>query len=195
MNSDFQPIIQAHLDAHRLVLEAFSVIAPGLESIADHMIQCLEAGGKILLFGNGGSAADAQHIAAEFSIRFFRERKALAGLALTTDTSVLTACGNDYGFEKVFSRQIEALANAGDIAIGISTSGTSQNIVAGLEAAKVKGCVTVAFTGLPRGGSKNVCAELSDFAVVVPSEVTARTQECHILAGHILCDLVDRHWA
>ncbi len=169
-------------------------VAPQLEPIALRMIECLEAGGKILLFGNGGSAADAQHIAAEFSIRFLRERKALAGLALTTDTSVLTACGNDYGFEKVFSRQIEALANPGDIAVGFSTSGTSKNVVAGLQAARDKGCVTVAFTGLPRRDSANVCADLSDFAVIVPSEVTARTQECHILAGHILCDLVDRHW-
>lgn len=195
MSSNPNAIIQAHIDEHQRVMEGFSALTPVLEEIGGRMISCLEAGGKILLFGNGGSAADAQHLAAEFSIRFLRERQPLAGLALSTDTSVLTACGNDYGFEKVFARQIEALAKPGDIAIGISTSGTSGNIVAGLEAAKEAGCVTVAFTGLPRGDSRNLCAELSDFAVVIPSEVTARTQECHILAGHILCDLVDRHWA
>lgn len=195
MNSDSQSVIQTHLDEHCRVIGKFGALTPQLEEIALRMIAALEAGGKILLFGNGGSAADAQHIAAEFSIRFLRERKALAGLALTTDTSVLTACGNDYGFEKVFVRQLEALARPGDVVIGISTSGTSKNIVAGLQTAKDLGCVTVAFTGLPRGDSANLCAELSDYAVVVPSEVTARAQECHILAGHILCDLVDRHWA
>ena len=194
MSSDFQSVIQSHIDEHQRVLSDFGALTPVLGDIASRMIACLEEGGKILLFGNGGSAADAQHIAAEFSIRFLRERKALAGLALTTDTSVLTACGNDYGFESVFSRQLEALARPGDVVIGISTSGTSKNIVAGLQIAKELGCVTVAFTGLPRGDTANLCADLSDHAVVIPSEITARSQECHILAGHILCDLVDRHW-
>lgn len=185
-------LILSEIDDHLRAVEAFRTACAGvIEAIAGRVIGALEAGGKVILFGNGGSAADAQHIAAEFSIRYRTNRTALAGLALTTDSSVLTACGNDFGFEVIYSRQIEALARAGDVVIGISTSGNSTNIVLGLEKARDMGCATVAFTG----GSGGKIAELAEYALVVPCPVTARVQECHILAGHIICEMVDRHWA
>jgi D-sedoheptulose 7-phosphate isomerase len=183
-------LILEEMNDHLRVAEAFRGCAAVIETIAQRVISALEAGGKIILFGNGGSAADAQHIAAEFSIRYRTNRTALAGLALTTDTSVLTACGNDFGFEVIYSRQIEALARAGDVVIGISTSGNSANIVLGLEKAREMECVTVAFTG----GDGGKIAQLAELALIVPSPVTARVQECHILAGHIICEMVDQHW-
>ena len=137
--------------------------------------------------GNGGSAADCQHLAAEFVGRFTRERRALPSIALTVDTSILTAIGNDYGFDAVFSRQIEALANQGDVVIGISTSGNSPNVLNAMLVAKEKGCVTVAFTG-ETGGK---LAPLCDLTLKIPSKVTARIQEMHILCGHILCDIAE----
>ena len=147
----------------------------------------VRGGCKVLAFGNGGSAADAQHFVAELVGRFERERRALAAVALTTDTSVLTAIGNDYGFDRVFSRQVEALGRAGDVALGISTSGNSPNVVRALEAARTRGMVTIALTG--RGGR---AAALADVHVAVDEDRTARIQEVHITVLHILCELVEQ---
>lgn len=143
----------------------------------------LNGGGKLLFFGNGGSAADAQHLATEFTIRYRADRRALAALALTTDTSALTAAGNDLGFEHIFARQIEALGRRGDVAIGITTSGKSPNIVKALETARAMGLVTVAFSG--NGGG--AAAAAAHHALIVPSAVTARIQEMHIALGQMLC--------
>ena len=155
---------------------------------ADKISDSIASGHKILLFGNGGSAADAQHIAAEFINRFRIERPPLAALALTTDTSILTSIGNDYSFDDIFSKQILALGRAGDVAIGISTSGNSKNVIKAIEAAKDNGLFTIGFTG--RGGS---LASLADMVFAVESDVTARIQEVHITLGHIICELVDRN--
>jgi D-sedoheptulose 7-phosphate isomerase len=151
---------------------------------------CLSSGGKLLFFGNGGSAADAQHLAAEFVGRFVRERKGLPAIALTTDSSILTAIGNDYGFDRVFMRQIQALATAGDIAIAISTSGNSPNVLEGVKAAKERKLKTVGLSGKDGGA----LAQLADVTITVPSTSTARIQECHIAIGHIFCELVDREF-
>jgi D-sedoheptulose 7-phosphate isomerase len=155
---------------------------------ADRMASCLASGHKILLFGNGGSAADAQHIAAEFVNRFRIERPPLAALALTTDSSVLTSIGNDYHFDDIFSKQIRALGRRDDIAVGISTSGGSKNVLAAVEAARAIGMFTIGFTG--RGGQ---LAESADLVFSVPSDTTARIQETHALLGHLLCELVDQN--
>ncbi len=154
---------------------------------ASAICNCLRAGGKLLIFGNGGSAADAQHIAAEFVGRFVMERQALPAIALTTDSSILTAIGNDYGFERVFARQVEALGRANDIAIGISTSGNSPNVLAGLEQAKKQKLKTIGLAGKDGGA----LAKSVDIAIVVNSANTARVQECHITIGHLLCELVE----
>jgi len=145
-------------------------------------------GGKLLLFGNGGSAADAQHIAAELVIRYKSDRPAIAALALTTDSSALTACGNDLGFDALFSRQVEALARKDDVAIGLSTSGRSANVLAGLREARRKGARTVGLAGGDGGGMPDCC----DAIIVVPSRVTARIQEMHILIGHMLCKALEQ---
>ena len=155
--------------------------------IAGHLASCITSGHKILLFGNGGSAADAQHIAAEFVNRFQIERPPLAALALTTDTSIITSIGNDYRFDDIFTKQILALGRKDDIAIGISTSGNSKNVVNAVHTAKNIGILTIGFTG--RGGE---LAECADHVFSVKSDVTARIQEAHTTLGHILCDLVDR---
>ncbi len=149
--------------------------------------QALKDGNKLLLFGNGGSAADAQHIAGEIVGRFKKERKALPALALTTDTSILTAVGNDYGFESVFERQIEALCVPGDVVIGITTSGDSPNVIRGIAKAHDLGATTVAFTG--KSGGKVV--QIAHYSFVVPSYETPRIQECHITLGHVLCEIID----
>jgi len=154
---------------------------------ADRLAACLASGHKILIFGNGGSAADAQHIAAEFVNRFQIERPPLAALALTTDTSIITSIGNDYHFDDIFFKQILALGRKDDIAIGISTSGNSKNVTKAVHAAKDIGIFTIGFTG--RGGE---LAECANHVFSVKSDVTARIQEAHSLLGHILCDLVDR---
>jgi D-sedoheptulose 7-phosphate isomerase len=143
----------------------------------------LKGGGKLLFFGNGGSAADAQHLATEFTVRYRQDRPALAALALTTDTSALTAAGNDLGFEHIFSRQIEALGRQGDVAIGITTSGRSPNVIRAFEVARAMGLATVAFTG----GSGGETARVADHVLLVPSDVTARVQEMHITLGQMLC--------
>lgn len=158
-----------------------------IERAARKIFDCLQKNGKLLFFGNGGSASDSQHLAAEFVGRYEKERRALPAMALTTDTSILTAVGNDYGFEKVFARQIEALGSRGDIAIGITTSGNSKNVVLGLERAKELGLYTIAFSGREGGKAKT----LADLALVVDAEKTSRIQESHIMIGHILCERVD----
>ena len=148
----------------------------------------LRTGRKVLFFGNGGSAADAQHLAAELVGRFGPDRSALPGIALTTDTSILTACGNDYGYDKVFSRQVEALGQAGDTAFAISTSGNSPSVLEAIDVACAKGLFTIGLTGETGGKMKDRCEVLFR----VPSNQTPRIQETHILLGHIICDLIDR---
>ena len=155
---------------------------------ANRVVDAIRAGGKVLTFGNGGSAADAQHIAAEFVGRFIPDRPPLAAIALSTDTSILTACGNDYGYQAVFSRQILALGNAGDVAIGISTSGNSPNVLEALDAARAKGLFTIGLAG-ETGGKMN---DRVNVLFCVPSKMTPRIQETHITLGHILCEIVDR---
>ncbi len=157
---------------------------------ADDMAERLRRGGRVLVAGNGGSAADAQHLAAELSGRYLKERKALAGIALTTDTSALTAIGNDYGFDFVFSRQVEALGRPGDLFIGISTSGNSPNIIKAVESAKELGLRTLGLLGRDGGKLKG----LVDDALVVPSTVTARIQEVHQMIYHFWCEALDAHF-
>lgn len=151
------------------------------------IVRCIRNGGKLLLFGNGGSAADAQHLAAEFVGRFVRKRQALPAIALTTDSSILTAVGNDYGFEQIFARQVEALGRPGDVAVAISTSGVSPNVIEGVKRARSQEIQTIGFAGKDGGA----LAKLVDFAITVPAENTARIQECHIAIGHIICELVE----
>lgn len=148
---------------------------------------CLRSGGKLLFFGNGGSAADAQHLAAEFVGRFVLERQGLPAIALTTDSSILTAVGNDYGFDRIFSRQVEALGRPGDIAVGISTSGNSPNVLAAVRQAASQQMKTIGLAGKDGGALANSV----DFALTVPSSITARVQECHIAIGHLLCELME----
>jgi len=154
---------------------------------ATQIVKTLRAGGKILFFGNGGSAADAQHLAAEFTGRYLKERRALPALALHTNSSSVTAIGNDYGFDLVFARQMEALGKKEDVAVGISTSGNSPNVLRALEAAKSKSIYTVALTGASAGKMKG----LADCTICIPSEETPRIQECHILTGHIICEIAE----
>ncbi|MEO7212688.1 D-sedoheptulose 7-phosphate isomerase [Mucilaginibacter sp.] len=154
---------------------------------AEIVVACSKSGKKVLLFGNGGSAADAQHIAAEFIGRFVKERRSLPAIALTTDTSALTAISNDYGFDRVFERQVEGFAVAGDVLIGISTSGNSPNVIKALLKGKEAGCKTIGLSGRDGGEMNNCC----DINIVIPSNVTARVQEMHILIGHIICGAVD----
>ncbi len=159
-----------------------------IEKIADVMAQALQSGGKILICGNGGSAADAQHIAAELVSRYEMERAAMAAIALTTDTSALTAIGNDYGFDHVFERQILALGKSGDVLIAISTSGKSPNILRALEAAKKNGLVTIGFTGAKDSTMISRC----DHFLRAPSEKTPIIQQIHITAAHVICGLIER---
>jgi D-sedoheptulose 7-phosphate isomerase len=156
--------------------------------VARLCVDALRAGGKLLIAGNGGSAADAQHLAAEFVSRFYFDRPGLAAIALTTDTSALTAIGNDYGFERLFSRQVDALGRAGDVFIGISTSGNSPNVLAALAECRTKRLITVGLTG--RSGGK--MAALCDHCLRMPSTETPKIQEGHIIVGHIICALVER---
>jgi D-sedoheptulose 7-phosphate isomerase len=160
-----------------------------IASIAELTCGALECGNKILLYGNGGSAADAQHIAAEMIGRFQRERRPLAAIALTTDTSILTSIGNDYGYDQVFVRQIRALGGSGDVAIAISTSGNSRNVLLATEAAREMGLVTVGLTGC-NGGR---LGEIVQYHLNVPHSLTSRVQEVHIMIGHLLCELVEKY--
>ena len=175
------------INAHIKVANAMTNLVPSIEIAANSAIQTLKNGGKILICGNGGSAADSQHIAAELTGRYKRERKGLAAIALTTDTSALSAIGNDYGYEFVFSRQLEALAKEGDLLWGISTSGKSANVVNALKLAKEMGCKTLGFSGRDGGVMKELC----DILLISPSDDTARIQEMHLLMAHIICDLIE----
>ena len=161
-----------------------------LAAVADRIVRCFRAGGKVLLAGNGGSAADAQHIAGEFLSRLRFDRNPLPAIALTTDTSVLTAVGNDYGYEKVFERQVRGLGRAGDIFIGISTSGRSPNVLAALEAARKLGMTTIAFTGTAHGA--NAMRAHSDIVLAAPTDDTPLIQQIHITAAHAICEVVER---
>jgi D-sedoheptulose 7-phosphate isomerase len=174
-------------DAARLHEQTAGVSAAAVVEAADAMKEAFDGGGQVLIFGNGGSAADAQHFACELVGRFVRERRALAALALTTDTSSLTAIANDYGFDRVFVRQIEALGRPGDVAVGISTSGASANVLAGLEFAKSRGLKTIALTG-GNGGRVGAAADLH---VNVPHDATPRVQEVHRTLIHAICDLIE----
>lgn len=188
INPDSANIFAGAIDEHIAVVTQMRDQLSTLEAIARDMAAVLRSGGKILWCGNGGSAADAQHMAAEFVGRFRCERAGMASISLTTDTSILTAIGNDYGYEKIFSRQVEALGMPGDLIVGISTSGNSPNVAAALDTARAAGLKAVAFTGA--GGGK--LGEVAHHLFAVQSRDTARIQESHILAGHIICDWVEQ---
>jgi D-sedoheptulose 7-phosphate isomerase len=173
-----------HLKTSKITMES---ISNSIEIAAKLCIDSLQNGGKILIFGNGGSAADAQHIAAELVGRYKVERKGIAAIALTTDTSIVTSISNDYGYERVFDRQIEALANKNDVVIGISTGGSSANVINALKLANHLECKTIGFSG--RGGGK--MNDLCDVNLVVPAEDTPRIQEMHIFIGHTICHLIE----
>ncbi|MDD5044534.1 MAG: D-sedoheptulose 7-phosphate isomerase [Candidatus Omnitrophica bacterium] len=160
---------------------------PEILDIADAFITTLKKGGKIIFFGNGGSAADSQHLAAELVGRFKKDRGALAALALTTNSSIITSLSNDYGYEIVFAKQIEGLGSKNDLAIGISTSGKAKNVIAAIKQAKKMGLKTIALTGKDGGE----LAKVADISFIVPSEITARIQEAHITVGHVICELVE----
>lgn len=185
MNLD---LIKAEIQDHINVVSNLKLDLPSQIAIASNqIIHAINNGNKIILFGNGGSAADAQHIAAEFTGRFVKERKGLPAIALTTDTSALTAIGNDYGFDQVFRRQVEALANKGDVVLGISTSGNSENACIAIEKANELGCFTVSLTGKDGGRLKSI----SSLNININSPITARVQEMHIMVGHLICSMVD----
>tara|TARA_B110000008_G_scaffold246494_1_gene257366 strand:+ start:267 stop:842 length:576 start_codon:yes stop_codon:yes gene_type:complete len=184
-----QKIIQyefsEHISISKKTQDSLSLL---IETAAKICIDCLQKGGKILICGNGGSAADAQHIAAELVSRYKTERKGLPAIALTTDSSILTAIGNDYGFNKIFSRQVEALANPGDVVIGISTGGTSENVLKALSLSNQMDCKTIGFSGRGGGGFNKLC----DINLIVPAEDTPRIQEMHIFIGHTICHIVEQ---
>lgn len=186
--ADLSSRVSSAIEEHLALVAQLKFIEAQLADVAQRITLALRNGGKVLWMGNGGSAADSQHMAAEFVGRFARERRGLASLALTTDASILTAVANDYSFADVFSRQIEAVCNPKDVVIGISTSGNSENVLRGILAAKQKGAFTVGLTG--QGGKLTVNG-IADVCICVPSQVTPRIQEAHILIGHILCDCVE----
>lgn len=180
-------IIKEFLAHQETIAKVIETMQEPLLEASKLAVETLRNGNKILLCGNGGSAADAQHIAAELTGRYKTERRGLPGIALTTDTSALTAIGNDYGYDRVFDRQVEALANKGDLLIGISTSGNSTNVINALQVAREMGCKTLGLTGRD-GGAMN---ELCDINLVVPSNDTPRIQEMHILFAHTICQIID----
>ena len=185
MNDLIQSEFFSHIDTAEATLRE---LVGSIEKAGEMMIDALKSGNKIMLCGNGGSAADAQHFAAELSGRYLEDRDAIACVALTTDTSALTAIGNDFGFEFIFSRQVEALTKNGDILLAISTSGNSQNVINAINVAKSKGCKTIGLSGKD-GGAMNDCL---DFNIIVPSSSTPRIQEMHLLIEHILCNIIER---
>ena len=186
MKENIKTALENHQEALKLLEKQSSTIA----RIASLFIESLEAGGKIIFIGNGGSAADAQHLAAELVGRFRKNRGALAALALTTDTSILTAIGNDFGFDEVFSRQIEAIAKDKDLLVGISTSGKSKNIIKAIEKAKAIGLKSIGFLGKDGGDIKG----LVDVDLTISSDDTPSIQEMHTLAGHTICGIVEDHF-
>ena len=184
MKNTFRSIVKDSIAVKEAALEKN---LDAMEKISRVCIDSLKNGGTLFFFGNGGSAADSQHVAAEFIGRFQKERRALAAVALTTDTSILTCLANDYSYDIVFSRQLEALGRKGDVAFGISTSGKSKNVIKAFEAAKERGMTTVAFTG----GDGGALAAIADICVIVPSRVTARIQEAHTTFFHAICEVVE----
>lgn len=174
-------------DLSDLALLVGRTMAPEVDAVAQRTFECLRKGGRLFFCGNGGSAADSQHLAAEYVVRFWHDRRGLPALALTTDTSVLTAAGNDFGFERIFARQVEALARNGDILFLHSTSGESENLLRAAEAARERGVGTVAF--LAKGGGR--LAQSVDTALVIPTESTPRAQEIHLALGHTICEIVE----
>jgi D-sedoheptulose 7-phosphate isomerase len=188
MASNNKELIEKSITEASRAIQLIVLQTPNIERIADVLMDAYRRGKKMVLFGNGGSAADAQHLAAELVGSYAnRNRRALPALALTTDTSALTAIGNDFSYDDVFSRQVEAMVNEGDVVIGISTSGNSKNVVKAIRAAKAKKAITVGFTGETGGLLKAEC----DYVFCAPSTVTAQIQQCHITVGHILCGLVE----
>jgi D-sedoheptulose 7-phosphate isomerase len=182
-------VVKAELDEHIALAQRLrAASSEDIDGLARLIVQALSGGGKLMFCGNGGSAADAQHLAAEYVVRFSRERAPLAALALTTDTSVLTAGGNDLGFERVFERQVRALGKPGDLLILHSTTGESENLLLAARAARDLGVVTAAL--LANGGGR--LRDVVDLAIVVPTESPARAQELHLTIGHVVCELVDR---
>jgi len=183
-------IIENEFNEHIKVANSIHCLTDAVAISAQLCIDCLKSGGKILLFGNGGSAADAQHIAAELVGRYKVERKSLPAIALTTDTSALTAIGNDYGYIHVFDHQVEALANKGDVAISINTSGNGINVINALKVASKLNCNTIGFSGQDGGEMNKIC----NINLAAPSEDTPRIQEMHILIGHTICHLIDQEF-
>ena len=176
-----------NLHEHMVLFQQLNGLDDSISQAIDACVQSLQKGGKLMLCGNGGSAADSQHLAAEFTGRFIKDRPPIAAVALSTDTSALTCIGNDYSFNEIFARQVQALGKAGDCLIAISTSGNSGNVLAAVAAAKSLGISTIGLLGRDGGKLKAQC----DIAIVVPSQVTARIQEAHILIGHSLCGAVE----
>ena len=189
MIKKIQDIIQSSINTKQQLLQDEQLLAT-IEKVADIITTVFKNGNRIYLCGNGGSAADAQHLAAEFSGRFYLDRKALSAEALHCNTSYLTSVANDYGFDNVYSRMIEGIAQSGDVLIGLSTSGNSANIIKAFEAAKEKGVITIAFTGITGGQMKS----MSDYLINIPSTDTPRIQESHIMIGHIICQLVEEQY-
>lgn len=184
-----QQFVTRQLQDHQALFQRIEQeLAAPITRLAERLIDTLKIGNKLLIMGNGGSAADAQHFAGEIVSRFRMERPGLPAIALSTDTSIITAIGNDYGFERIFSRQVEALAAPGDAVIGISTSGNSPNVLKALEVARAAGCSTIGLLGKDGGSIKALC----DIALIIPSNDTPRVQEGHITVIHILCDLIEQ---
>jgi len=183
-------IIKKEFNAHIKTANLLYDLTDKVASSAQLCIGCLKNGGKILIFGNGGSAADAQHIAAELVGKYKTNRKGLSAIALTTDTSTLTSIGNDFGYMHVFDRQVEALANKGDVLIGISTSGNSENVISALKLATKLNCNTIGLSGQDGGEINNIC----DISLIAPSDDTPRIQEMHIIIGHTICHLIDQEF-
>jgi D-sedoheptulose 7-phosphate isomerase len=183
-----QRAIETIWDEHLLVATALRSLAPAVDQVVAVMARSMAAGGVLLVCGNGGSAADAQHIAAELTGRFFRDRKPLPALALHGNTSSLTAIGNDYGYDEVFAREVGAHGRTGDVLLAISTSGNSRNIVRAIEAAREKRMAVIGLTGESGGKMRDLC----DVCLCVPSTSTPRIQECHILIGHTICELLEQ---
>jgi D-sedoheptulose 7-phosphate isomerase len=183
-----QQAIEAMWDEHLRVATALRPLAPEVDRVVSIIATSMAAGGALLVCGNGGSAADAQHITAELTGRFFRDRKPLRALALHANTSSLTAIGNDYGYDEVFAREVGALGREGDVLLAISTSGNSRNVLRAIEAAREKPMAVVGLTGEQGGKMRDLC----DVCLRVPSSSTPRIQECHILIGHTICELLER---
>jgi len=184
-------VIKKEFKLHNEVCSEMGQVFSEIESIAKLAIESIESNGKIILFGNGGSAADAQHISAELVGRYKTSRKGLPAIALTTDTSALTAISNDFGYEAIFKRQLEALLNANDLVIGLSTSGSSPNVINALNYAKSQGVKVVGLSGGIGGKMNDIC----NLNLIVPSSDTPRIQEMHILIGHTVCHLIDLHFS